>query len=96
MIFLATNRLRQNVSGRELGPVIGDHVRWTKAQLERGTLIQAGRWGESGGVAVVRAEGPEAASRLMAQDPLVVAGLVDLEIRRFHPDVETAHFTDVP
>lgn len=88
MFFMAINRIRKESAGPETAAAISSHVAWTKRMIAGGMMVQAGRWGERGGMAILRAESIEQARGLVEQDPLVTSGVVDLELARLYPDVE--------
>ncbi len=85
--FLAVNELKENAAVGALGPAIREHVDWTMKMIRQGVCLQAGRWGERGGMAIFKAENREDAQRLLNDDPLVRAGLVTFSLERFYPDV---------
>lgn len=87
MYFLTTNRIRQEAVGPDAGKVIAAHIEWTRRQIAAGRIIQAGRWGEVGGMAIVRAASLAEAEQILAEDPLIDAGLVSHETDRLFPDV---------
>jgi uncharacterized protein YciI len=49
--------------------------------------VQAGKWGDHGGMIVVRVETREEADKVVNQDPLVQAGLITFETGQLHPAV---------
>lgn len=87
MYFLSINRIRQDISTSDIGRVINEHVEWTQRQIEEGKIVQAGKWGEAGGMAVIKAKNPSEAEDLLKDDPLVRTGLVVNETARLYPDV---------
>jgi uncharacterized protein YciI len=56
-----------------------------KKQLAAGVLVQAGKWGDNGGMIVIKAESREEADRVVNQDPLVLADLIIFETAEHHP-----------
>ncbi len=52
-----------------------------------GVLVQAGKWGDNGGMIVVKAESREEVDRVVNQDPLVLADLITFETAELHPAV---------
>ena len=87
MYFLSINKIRQDVNPAEVGAAIASHIAWTRQELAAGRLAQAGKWGEAGGMAIVRAGDIGEAERIVGRDPLVAAGLVDCETAPLYPDV---------
>jgi uncharacterized protein YciI len=49
--------------------------------------MQAGKWGDNGGMIVVKAESREEADKVVNQDPLVLADLITFETAELHPAV---------
>jgi uncharacterized protein YciI len=87
MYFLSVNQLNPDASLAEIGPVVAAHIAWSKELIAAGTVIQAGRWGEGRGIAIIKASGLAEAEALQATDPLVSSGLATYELARLHPDV---------
>ena len=87
MYFLSINHVRPDASSEELGKIIPLHVAWTRKQIESGSIAQAGKWGEAGGMAIVKAGDLRAAEKLLKDDPLVASGMVDCETGQLYPDV---------
>ena len=92
MYYLAVNRLKKDAVPEVLGRAVSEHVEWTLRQIEAGTLVQAGRWGEAGGVAIIRASSEAAARTILDEDPLWKSGQITVELARFFPDTAIAHF----
>src|SRR3990172_4456172 len=88
MYFLAINKIKKGTDPAEIGKTIPPHIQWTKKQIAEGRIAQAGKWGDSGGMAIVRSESLVETERLLAEDPLIQAGLVTYEVARLYPDVE--------
>jgi len=63
------------------------HREWAKQQLAAGVLVQAGKWGDHGGMIVVRAETREEADKVVNQDPARQAGLITFETAQLHAAV---------
>ncbi|VAX33066.1 hypothetical protein MNBD_NITROSPIRAE03-274, partial [hydrothermal vent metagenome] len=57
-------------------------------QIGRGIIVQAGKWGDSGGMTIFKANSIAEAEKLSGEDPLVKSGWVTLETGRFYPNVE--------
>lgn len=87
MYFLSVNRLQQGAAANEVGRAVGAHVRWCQKLIAQGTLLQAGKWGPAGGMAIIKAGGLEDAERIQREDPLVLSGLATYEIAQLFPDV---------
>jgi uncharacterized protein YciI len=49
--------------------------------------VQAGKWGDHGGMIIVKAEGREEADKVVHQDPLALAGLITFETAELHAAV---------
>ncbi len=81
------NQPEPDASPAEIGRVIGAHIAWSKELIAAGTVLQAGRWGERRGIAVIKASDLAKAEALQARDPLVSSGLATYELARLHPDV---------
>ena len=64
MVFLFVNRTRRGASPEALGEVISEHARWIEQRLAAGQVVQAGKWGESGGMVIYRANSREEANAL--------------------------------
>ncbi len=47
--------------------------------------MQAGKWGDHGGMIVIKAGTREEADRVVDQDPLVEEGLITFETAQLHP-----------
>ncbi len=87
MYFMSINRIKPD-AGRELiNKTIPLHRQWAKQQLEAGILVQAGKWGDRGGVIIIRAVSREEADKVVNDDPLVKAGLIIFETAELHPAV---------
>ena len=83
-----TNHVKSNIEFEKLKPVINDHIRWTKEQINNGSIKQAGKWGEIGGMAIINAESLPLAEKIISGDPLVKSNLINYELKRFYPDVK--------
>jgi uncharacterized protein YciI len=79
MEFLTINRPHPGADSEQLTAVIPAHLRWVDRGLRTGDLVRAGRWGR-GGMCIIEAPDEAAATRVLREDPLVIAGLVDVEI----------------
>jgi len=52
-----------------------------------GVLVQAGKWGDNGGMIVIRTESREKADAIVNQDPLVLADMITFETAELHAAV---------
>lgn len=92
MYFLAVNKARPHADPKRIGEIVPDHIAWVKERTAAGEVALAGKWGESGGIVIVRA-GTDADARAIAMgDPLARSGLFSVEIDRFYPDVKSPRF----
>ena len=87
MYFMSINKYRTDADQAEINKTIPLHRAWAKQQLAAGVLVQAGKWGDHGGMIVVRAETREEADKVVDQDPLVQAGLITFETAQLHAAV---------
>ncbi len=88
MYFLSINRMKKGTSPEVMKKAVPLHIEWTKKMIDKGTFVQAGKWGDIGGMAVIREENIEKAEKALCEDPLIEAGAVSYEIDLFFPDVE--------
>ena len=86
MYYLALNRVKQDADSDKLAMAVPEHIGWIARQLENGTIVLAGRWGEAGGMAIIRAGSEAEAQGLLDEDPLTRSGQITLELERFFPD----------
>lgn len=82
--FLSINHIKKDVDAATLNEVIVRHRQWAKDRLASGDLVQAGKWGDHGGMIVVKAATREEADRVVNEDPLVEAGVVTFETGELH------------
>ena len=87
MYFMSINKIRSDADRERLNKTIPLHREWARQQLAAGVLVQAGKWGDHGGMIVVRAETREEADKVVDQDPLVQAGLITFETAQLHAAV---------
>jgi len=87
MYFMSINKFKTDADRAQIGKAIPLHREWAKQQLAAGVLVQAGKWGDHGGMIVVRAETREEADKVVNQDPLVQAGLITFETAQLHAAV---------
>lgn len=90
MYFLAINRIKKDADPAEIGRIIPQHIAWIREQIAASRIAQAGKWGESGGMSIVRARELPEARNILHDDPLARSGLATFEIAPFYPAVEIA------
>ncbi len=88
MYFMSINKVRPGTDPAALAPVVAAHVDWVNGLITRGVVRQAGRWGESGGMMIIKAQDQAEAEALQQQDPFVTSGVVSYELARLDPDVD--------
>ncbi|VAX30905.1 hypothetical protein MNBD_NITROSPIRAE02-1327 [hydrothermal vent metagenome] len=88
MYFMTINKVKPGVDPEEIGKVIPQHIQWIREQIGRGIIVQAGKWGDTGGMAIFKADSIAEAEKISGEDPLVKSGCVTLETERFYPNVE--------
>jgi uncharacterized protein YciI len=84
---MSINKFKPNIDRAQINKVIPFHREWAKQQLAEGVLVQAGKWGDNGGMIVVKAGSREEADKVVNEDPLVVAGLITFETAELHSAV---------
>lgn len=87
MYFMSVNKFKPNLNPEQVNKAIVLHRQWAKQQLAAGVLAQAGKWGDNGGMIIIRAETREQADRVVNEDPLVQAGLITFETGVLHAAV---------
>ena len=87
MYFMSVNKFKPGGDRSRINTVIRVHREWAKKQLAAGVLVQAGKWGDNGGMIVVKAESREEADTVVNEDPLVEAGLITFETAELHAAV---------
>ncbi len=87
MIFLSTNQIKQGAQPDKIRKTIPKHIQWVKEQIAAGTVVQAGKWGKSGGMCIISAEDKKTALELMGNDPLIETGISEMILDEFYPDV---------
>jgi uncharacterized protein YciI len=85
--FMSINKFKPGGDRAQINKVIHLHREWAKKQLAAGVLVQAGKWGDNGGMIVVKAESREEADRIVNEDPLVEADLITFETAQLYPAV---------
>ncbi len=84
MYFMSINKFKSGANRTLINKTIPLHREWAKQQLAAGTLVQAGKWGDHGGMIIVKAETREEADNVVNQDPFVLADLIDFETAVLH------------
>lgn len=87
MYFMSINKFKPGADRAQINKAIPAHREWAKKQLAAGVLVQAGKWGDHGGMIIVKAETSEEADRVVSQDPLVEADLITFETAEIRPAV---------
>ncbi len=87
MYFLSINKIKPDADRALLNNTIPVHREWAKQQLSTGVLVQAGKWGDRGGMIIIKAETREEADRIVSDDPLLKAGLITYETAELHAAV---------
>ena len=85
MFFLFIDTINPGVTEAELGRVIPAHIDWLNDQFAAGAIVQAGKWGDIGGMVIYRAESLDQAQALVETDPLVASGLIEYRLDVFYP-----------
>ncbi len=87
MYFMSINKFKPGADRALINKTIPLHREWAKKQLAAGILVQAGKWGDSGGMIIVKAESREETDKVVDQDPFVEAGLITFETAELHAAV---------
>ena len=87
MYFMSINKFKPDADPALINKTIPLHRQWAKDQLAAGVLVQAGKWGDIGGMIVVKAETREEADSVVNQDPLVQSGLITFETAQLYAAV---------
>ena len=82
--YLSINRIKSGIDSAIFNEVIVRHRLWAKERLAAGVLVQAGKWGDIGGMIIVRAASRDEADRVVKEGPLVQAGIVTFETAELH------------
>lgn len=88
MYFMAVNQIKQDANGEKLHSVIPQHVQWLRDRIAEGVVLQAGKWGNTGGMAIIKAGSEEEAEGILNNDPLIKSGLVTYVNAELLPVVE--------
>ena len=84
---MSINKIKAGADSALINKTLPLHRQWAKDQLAAGVLVQAGKWGDMGGMIVIKAETREEADKVVNQDPLVQAGLITFETAQLHAAV---------
>ncbi len=87
MYFMSINAFKPGLDPALVNKTIALHRQWAKEQLAAGVLVQAGKWGDHGGMIIVKAETREEADWVVNDDPLVKAGLITFQTEQIHAAV---------
>jgi uncharacterized protein YciI len=87
MYFMSINKFKPGLASEVVNRTIKAHREWAKKQLAAGVLVQAGKWGDHGGMIIIKAATREEADKVVNQDPLVEAGLITFETAELHAAV---------
>lgn len=88
MYFLSVNRIKIDANPEDISKAIPLHIQWVKEMISKGSIVQAGKWGETGGISIIHADSISEAKEIIDSDPLLMSGLATFETEKFHPDVE--------
>jgi len=88
MYYLLINRIKAGAARETVAGAVPSHIAWISELIANGSIAQSGKWGDKGGMILLRAESMEEAERLAGGDPFVKEGLVEYEIDRLFPDVK--------
>lgn len=85
---MAINKFKPNLNSDEIGKVVPLHISWIKGRTSSGEIVQAGKWGDSGGMVMLMAKDISEAETILSSDPLIKSGLITFELSQFYPDVK--------
>ena len=88
MYFMSVNRIKPDADRARIGEIIPPHIAWLNERIAEGSVLQSGKWGDIGGMVIIRASDLAEADRLLQNDPLVRSGLITWELAPFYPQVE--------
>lgn len=91
MYFMSINKFKADAEPALINKTIPLHREWAKKQIAAGVLAQAGKWGDNGGMIIVKAETREEADSVVNRDPLVQSGLITFETAQLHAAVAFKH-----
>jgi len=87
MYYMSINKFKPGADRALINKTLFTHREWVKSQIAAGVIVQAGKWGDQGGMIIVRAGTREEADRVVDQDPLALAGLIIFETAELHAAV---------
>jgi uncharacterized protein YciI len=87
MYFMSINKFKPGADRGKINTTIPLHREWVKQQIASGILVQAGKWGDRGGMIVIKVSTREEADRVVDKDPLVEGDLITFETAELHPAV---------
>jgi uncharacterized protein YciI len=87
MYFMSINKIKPDADPVLINKTLPLHRAWAKTQLAAGVLAQAGKWGDRGGMIIIKSHTREEADAVVNQDPLVLAGLITFETAELHPAI---------
>ncbi len=87
MYFMSINKFKPGADRVKINTTIGLHREWVKQQIAWGVLVQAGKWGDHGGMIVIKVNTRDEADSVVNEDPLVIADLISFETAELHPAV---------
>ena len=87
MYFMSINKFKPDADRQAINKVLPAHREWVKQKIVAQAIVQAGKWGDNGGMIIVSAPGREEADRIVDEDPLVKAGLIAFETAELHAAV---------
>ncbi len=87
MYFLSTNEVIPASIPPNFNEVITKHIAWIKRKIEAGVILHAGKWGETRGMCLVKAESLNEAEEILREDPLIASGAVSYIVDEFYSNV---------
>jgi len=87
MYFMSINKFKTDADLSRINTVIAAHREWVKRQIAAGMIVQAGKWGDGGGMIIIKAGTREEADVIVNDDPLVQSGLIAFETAELHAAV---------
>jgi len=85
---MAINEVLPDVNPVQIAKVIPPHLEWTKQKISKGVIVQAGKWGDAGGMVILRANELSEAESLLREDPLIISELVTFKLAPLYPEVK--------
>jgi uncharacterized protein YciI len=87
MYFMSVNKFKDDADWAQINSVLSSHREWVKKQIAAGVIVQAGKWGDRGGMIIIRAGSMSEAEKIADQDPLAQARLINFETAVLHAAV---------